>query len=131
VKVAPYYYYLGFWEGSGQVDFYQNNKARDALSPELKTIVESTSARARMEMRPAQPGGAAASGVAGSQASPIPGRCDERGGEHAQAVYAEISQKNETFGKIYKDLASFRAEHKLWFRFTEATFDRFMQSQKL
>ena len=28
-------------------------------------------------------------------------------------------------------LAKFRADQNLWFRFTEATFDRFMQTQKL
>jgi len=33
--------------------------------------------------------------------------------------------------KVYDDYAKFRADQNLWFRFTEARFDRFMQSQKL
>jgi hypothetical protein len=32
---------------------------------------------------------------------------------------------------VYADFARFRSDQNLWFRFTEATFDRFMQSQKL
>jgi TRAP-type mannitol/chloroaromatic compound transport system substrate-binding protein len=46
-------------------------------------------------------------------------------------IYAETSARNPAFGKIYADLAKFRADQNLWFRFTEATFDRFMQAQKL
>lgn len=33
--------------------------------------------------------------------------------------------------KVYADYARFRGDQNLWFRFTEATFDRFMQGQKL
>ena len=51
--------------------------------------------------------------------------------KHAMAIYQETSSKNAAFGKIYADLSKFRADQNLWFRFTEATFDRFMQAQKL
>jgi TRAP-type mannitol/chloroaromatic compound transport system substrate-binding protein len=47
------------------------------------------------------------------------------------AIYEETSSKNESWRKIYADLNKFRADQNLWFRFTEATFDRFMQAQKL
>jgi TRAP-type mannitol/chloroaromatic compound transport system substrate-binding protein len=46
-------------------------------------------------------------------------------------LYSEISGKNESFRKIYADMVKFRADENLWFRFTEMSFDRFMQSQKL
>ena len=47
------------------------------------------------------------------------------------AIYDETSAKNENWKKVYARLAKFRADQNLWFRFTEATFDRFMQAQKL
>ena len=50
--------------------------------------------------------------------------------KHAMTIYDETSAKNEGFRKIYADLSKFRADQNLWFRFTEATFDRFMQAQK-
>ena len=51
--------------------------------------------------------------------------------KHAMEVYSEIGAKNPDWAKIYGDYSKFRADQNLWFRFTEATFDRFMQSQKL
>jgi PAS domain-containing protein len=38
---------------------------------------------------------------------------------------------NPAFKKIYDDYSDFRRESNLWFRFTEASFDDFMQSQRL
>jgi hypothetical protein len=49
--------------------------------------------------------------------------------KNSQAIYDETSSKNESFKKIYADLVKFRADQNLWFRFTEATFDRFMQTR--
>jgi TRAP-type mannitol/chloroaromatic compound transport system substrate-binding protein len=47
------------------------------------------------------------------------------------ALYSEVSASNPVFKKIYTDMASFRREANLWFRFTEARFDSYMQSVKL
>ena len=46
---------------------------------------------------------------------------------------AEISKllASPEWRKVYADYAKFRAEQNLWFRFTEASFDGFMQRQKL
>ena len=45
--------------------------------------------------------------------------------------YEELNAKNENWKKVYADYSKFRAEQNLWFRFTEASFDSFMQAQKL
>jgi TRAP-type mannitol/chloroaromatic compound transport system substrate-binding protein len=47
------------------------------------------------------------------------------------ALYAELSEKNQDWKKIYSDYSKFRADSNLWFRFAEAGFDDFMQAQKL
>ena len=47
------------------------------------------------------------------------------------ALYSEISEANPAFKKIYADYSSFRKEMNLWFRFTEARFDGYMQSANL
>ena len=49
----------------------------------------------------------------------------------AMAIYADLSEKNADWKKVYEDYSKFRADQNVWFRFTEATFDRFMQAQKL
>ena len=51
--------------------------------------------------------------------------------KEAMALYSEISASNPAFKKIYDDYSNFRREANLWFRFTEARFDSFMQSVKL
>ena len=50
-KVAPFYYYPGWWEGGPQLDVFVNQKAYDALSPEYKAIIESAAAFAHVEMQ--------------------------------------------------------------------------------
>ena len=51
--------------------------------------------------------------------------------KEAMALYSEISAKNANWKKVYDDFSAFRRDANLWFRFTEATFDDFMQRQKL
>jgi TRAP-type mannitol/chloroaromatic compound transport system substrate-binding protein len=47
------------------------------------------------------------------------------------ALYEELRQSNPNWKKIYDDYSAFRKDQNLWFRFTEAQFDRYMQSAKL
>jgi TRAP-type mannitol/chloroaromatic compound transport system substrate-binding protein len=135
VKVAPFYYYPGFWEGSAQLDFFINQKAWDALSAENKAIVEAASAQALVDIQgkydARNPVAIKQLVAGGAKLRPFPQDMMTEAFKHSQAIYDETSAKNPAFGKIYADLAKFRAEQNLWFRFTEATFDRFMQSQKL
>ena len=46
-------------------------------------------------------------------------------------VYSELNNSNPAWKKIYADFSNFRRDANLWFRFTEAGFDDFMQAQKL
>ena len=46
-------------------------------------------------------------------------------------LYAELPEQNLVWLKVFADYAKFRGVQNLWFRFNEATFDRFMQGQKL
>ncbi|MEY3640180.1 MAG: hypothetical protein RIR68_3313 [Pseudomonadota bacterium] len=115
-KVAPFYYYPGWWEGGPQLDFYINDKAFNGLSSEYKAILEAACAQAHSDMQAKYDGRnpAALKQLVGSGAK-----------------YEEISAKNDTWKKVYADYSKFRADQNLWFRFTEARFDSFMQAQKL
>jgi TRAP-type mannitol/chloroaromatic compound transport system substrate-binding protein len=134
-KVAPYYYYPGWWEGGLQLDLYINQKAYDALSAENKAIVEAASAFAHIEMQARydvkNPTALKQLVGAGAKLRPFPADLMTAAFKTSMALYDELSQKNPGWAKVYGDLAKFRADQNLWFRFTEATFDRFMQSQKL
>jgi TRAP-type mannitol/chloroaromatic compound transport system substrate-binding protein len=134
-KVAPYYYYPGFWEGSAELDFFINQKAWDSLTPEYKAILESACAQVHVDIQAKYD---ARNPVAlkqlvgqGAKLRAFPTDMMNEAFKHAMAIYEETSAKNEMWKKIYADLSKFRVDQNLWFRFTEATFDRFMQAQKL
>ena len=134
-KVAPYYYYPGWWEGGPQLDFFINQKAFDALSAENKAIVESASAHAHVVMQARydalNPAALKQLVGAGTKLRPFPADMMAAAFKEAMGLYSELSAKNPEWNKIYADYSKFRADQNLWFRFTEATFDRFMQAQKL
>jgi TRAP-type mannitol/chloroaromatic compound transport system substrate-binding protein len=134
-KVAPFYYYPGWWEGGLQLDLYINQKAYDALSAENKAIVESASAFAHVDMQAKydarNPTALKQLVGAGAKLRPFPSDVMTESFKQSMILYDELSAKNPAWKKVYADYARFRADQNLWFRFTEATFDRFMQSQKL
>jgi len=49
----------------------------------------------------------------------------------SQQIYADLNNSNPEWKKVYTDYAKFLADQNAWFRFTEGTYDRFMQQQKL
>ena len=134
-KVAPFYYYPGWWEGGPQLDFFINQKSWDGLSAENKAIVESASAHAHVVMQARydalNPTALKQLVGAGTKLRPFSQDVLAAAFKEAMALYQEIGTKNPDWAKIYGDYAKFRSDQNLWFRFTEATFDRFMQSQKL
>jgi TRAP-type mannitol/chloroaromatic compound transport system substrate-binding protein len=134
-KVAPHYYYPGWWEGGPQLDFYINDKAFNALSAEYKAIVEAAASYAHVDMQ-AKYDGRNPTALkqlvgAGTKLHPFPNDVLNAAFKEAMALYEELNAKNPEWKKIYADYSKFRADSNLWFRFTEAKFDSFMQSQKL
>jgi TRAP-type mannitol/chloroaromatic compound transport system substrate-binding protein len=134
-KVAPFYYYPGWWEGGPQLDFLINQKAFNALSAENKAIIESAAAYAHTDMQAKydarNPAALKQLVGAGTKLRPFPKDVMNLAFKESMALYAEIGEKNPDWKKIYADYSKFRADSNLWFRFTEASFDNFMQQQKL
>ena len=134
-KVAPNYYYPGWWEGGPQLDLYINQKAYDALTPEYKAIVENAAAFAHTEMQAKydakNPGALKQLVAGGTKLHRFPKDLMDKAFKESMDLYAETSAKNPSWKKIYDDYSKFRADQNLWFRFTEMSFDTFMQSQKL
>ena len=134
-KVAPFYHYPGWWEGGPQLDLYINNKAFEGLSPDNKAIVEAAAAFAHVDMQAKYDARnpAALKQLVGQKAKVLPFPKDVMDLAYKESVklYAEISAKNPNWKKVYDDYSDFRKEQNLWFKFTEARFDSFMQAQKL
>ena len=134
-KVAPYYHFPGWWEGGPQLDFFINEKAFNALSSEYKAMIEAAASQAHIEMQARydarNPLALKQLVGAKTQLIQFPKAVLDEAFKHSMAIYSELNDKNPNWRKVYTDYAKFRADQNLWFRFTEATFDRFMQSAKL
>jgi TRAP-type mannitol/chloroaromatic compound transport system substrate-binding protein len=134
-KVAPFYYYPGWWEGGPQLDFFINQKAFEALPAEYKAIVEAAAATAHTDMQAKydarNPAALKELVAKGTKLRPFSNDVLNLAFKESMALYEELNDKNPDWKKIYGDYSKFRAEQNLWFRFTEAKFDSFMQAQKL
>jgi len=134
-KVAPYYCYPGWWEGGPQLDFFVNSKAWDALTPEYKAAIEAASAVAHVDMQAKydyrNPAALKQLVGGGSKLFRFPKDVMEAAFKASLEMYSELSTKNPNWKKVYEDFARVRADQNLWFRFAEAAFDDFMQTQKL
>src|SRR4249919_2481492 len=134
-KVAPFYYYPGWWEGGPQLDLYVNSKAYEGLSAEYKAMIESAAAFAHLDMQgkydARNPVALKRLVAGGTKLFRFPKDLMEAAFHEAIALYGELSTKNANWKKVYEDYSAFRRDANLWFRFTEASFDDFMQSQKL
>jgi TRAP-type mannitol/chloroaromatic compound transport system substrate-binding protein len=133
-KVAPFYYYPGWWEGGPELDFFINDKAFNALSAENKAIVEAAAAEAHVTMQARYDArNPAALRTLVSQGTKLRAFSNEimvESFNQAEQVYSELNGKNEDWKKIFADFSKFRTDANLWFQFTEASFDRFMQGRK-
>lgn len=134
-KVAPFYHYPGWWEGGPQLSLYVNKKAYDGLSAEYKAIIESAAAFAHTTMQATydakNPAALKTLVGQGVKLKPFPNDVLTAAFKAAQEVYAELNNTNPEWKKIFADYSAFRRDSNLWFRFTEARFDNFMQAQKL
>jgi TRAP-type mannitol/chloroaromatic compound transport system substrate-binding protein len=134
-KVAKNYAYPGWWEGGPQLDLYINSKAYEGLSAENKAIVTCAAAFAHTDMQAKYDYRNAASlkqlVAGGAKLFPFPKDLMDAAFKEAMALYDEIGAKNPNWKKVYADYSAFRRDANLWFRFTEARFDSYMQSAKL
>jgi TRAP-type mannitol/chloroaromatic compound transport system substrate-binding protein len=134
-KVAQNYVYPGWWEGGPQLDFFINTKAYDGLSAEYKAVVECAASHAHVDMQAKydarNPAALKQLVAAGTKLVRFPKDAMEAAFKEANALYSELSGSNPAWKKVYEDFNAFRRDQNLWFRFAEAGFDDFMQSQRL
>ncbi|MBX3609978.1 MAG: TRAP transporter substrate-binding protein [Hydrogenophaga sp.] len=134
-KVAKNYYYPGWWEGGAQLEFYVNKAAYNGLSPDNKAIVEAAASHAHVVMQARydarNPAALKRLVANGAKVLAFPKSVMDLAFKESMAVYAELNDTNPNWKKIYADYSAFRRDQNLWFRFTEAQFDRYMQSAKL
>ena len=134
-KVAPFYYYPGWWEGGPEVDFFINQKAFESLPAEYKAIIEAAAALASADMLAKydalNPTALKQLVAAKTKVLPFSQAVLEASCKASMEVFAENDAKSPEWKKIYADMRAFQRDQVLWFRFAENRFDNFMATQKL
>jgi TRAP-type mannitol/chloroaromatic compound transport system substrate-binding protein len=130
-KIAPYYYYPGWWEGGAMLHHFFNIDKWNALPESYRSILTTASAMSNQWMLSKY-----------DTLNPVALKSLLRGGqakfrafspEIMQAslkasfeVYKEVSASNADFKRIWAKLLEFRNDQYLWWRVAEYTYDDFL-----
>lgn len=133
-KVAPYYYYPGWWEGGVTLMNMINIDSWNALTPAYQAIVKSASALANSVMMARydilNPTALKELAAAGTQLRPFSQDILEACFDAATETYAEIGAENADFKEIHDSYMAYRKEGYLWFQLSEYNFDTFLMLQQ-
>ncbi len=132
-KVAPNYYYPGWWEGNAALHAFFNLDKWNALPKHYQAVLRSACAEANSWVRTKydtdNPKALRELVASGTKLLPFSQPILEASFKASNEVYAETNAKNANFKKIYDSMMAFRKEEVLWFRVAENTFDNFMARQ--
>ncbi len=133
-KVAPYYYYPGWWEGGALLHHMINMDKWAELNPLYQSLVKTASQAANVDMQARydalNPGALKKLAASGAKLAPFPHDVLEACFNAAKETYAEINATNAPFKKIHDAMMAFRADAYLWAQFPEFQFDQFMMGQQ-
>ncbi len=134
VRVAPYYYYPGWWEGGPTVHFMFNKAAYEDLPPAYQSLLRNMSQAVDANMLQQydyeNPRSIKKLIAEGTQLRPFSPEILQACFETANTVYAEIEAKNPAFAKIWGSIKEMRGEHYLWTQVAEYNYDTFMMIQQ-
>ncbi len=129
-KVAPYYYYPGFWEGGPTLNFMVNLAKWNELPASYQAIIKTASATANVSMLAKydarNPASLRSLIAGGAQLRPYPEDVMKAAFEAANALYTTLMAENADFKTIWESQQAYRNEANLWNQVAEYTFDTFM-----
>ena len=131
-KVAPYYYYPGWWEGGSMINVFINLDKWNSLPKPYQAILTNAAAYANDWMiakydilNPQSLKRLLAGGTKLRAFSPaIMEACFKAMNE----VHDDIAKTNPSFKKVYESMKTFRNNGYQWFQVAEVTYDNFMVS---
>jgi TRAP-type mannitol/chloroaromatic compound transport system substrate-binding protein len=129
-KVAPFYYYPGFWEGGTMTSLFINKAKWDELPAAYRHYVQAAAHEANTltlaKYDALNPQALRRLVAAGTQLRPISGEILEAAQKATSELFAEIGSRNATFKKIHDHMTAFRNEHYLWQQVAEMSYDAHM-----
>ncbi len=133
-KVAPYYYYPGWWEGGSALHSLVNLGKWNELPKSYQFVLASACEAANCDMLSSydfkNPAAIKRLVAGGAQLKPFSQEILSACYDAAIATYAEISATNPMFKKIYDNQLAYKKDAYLWAQLSEYTYDTFMMIQQ-
>ena len=133
-KVAPYYYYPGWWEGGPTVHFLFNKQKHEELPEVYKSILRTACQAADADMLQKydykNPTALKELVAGGAELMPFPPEVMEAFYGAANEVYADLDANNENWKPIWESIKAFRNDWYLYNQTAEYTYDTFMMIQQ-
>jgi TRAP-type mannitol/chloroaromatic compound transport system substrate-binding protein len=129
-RVAPYYYFPGFWEYAPSLDLMVNAKAYDELPAQYKAVLNAACAEAwhwlaaRYDML--NPPALRRLLAGGAQLRAFPRDVMAACYQASQELYAEIGAQNPRFKAIHAKWDAHRLEQTQWLRIAEDSLGNFL-----
>jgi TRAP-type mannitol/chloroaromatic compound transport system substrate-binding protein len=134
VKVAKYYYYPGWWEGTGQGHNIVNMEKWNSLPKHYQAAVTSAShdtfTWVTGKYDYVNPPALKRLVGAGALLRPFPQEVLETCYKAANEIYADLSKSNPHFGKMHASLSNYRSDSLMWMQVAELSFDSFMMRMR-
>jgi TRAP-type mannitol/chloroaromatic compound transport system substrate-binding protein len=129
-KVAPHYYYPGWWEGGPMLLAYVNLDKWNALPKYYQAILEQAGHYANSWMMAkydqANPPALRKLLAGGAKLHAFPAPVMEACFKAAKELHNEVSASNADFKKLYESLTAFSNNGYQWFQVAEVGYDNFM-----
>src|SRR5919204_4971731 len=129
-KVAPYYYYPGWWEGGTANHFMINLAKWNELPKAYQGVVAAAAGLANIEETARydarNPAALKRLIAAGTQLRPFPQAVMEACLKASNEVNVETAASNADYKKVLDSMQAFRNDEYLWWQVAEYTFDGFM-----
>ena len=134
-KVAPYYYYPGWWEGGPTVHFFFNKEQYESLPAGYQSLLRTACQAADADMLQKydykNPTALKSLVANGAQLRPFSPEILEACYKAAGEVYAEMEATNPEFAKLWQSIKTFRNDNYLWQQVAEYNYDTFMMRQQI
>ncbi|WP_319799591.1 TRAP transporter substrate-binding protein [Lichenihabitans sp. PAMC28606] len=133
-KVAPNYYYPGWWRGGSVIHVAFNKAKYEALPAPFRAALKAAAMTANTEMLARydarNPAALKRLVVSGAQLRAFPQDVLEAAFKTTNDVLHDIADGNPHFKAVLDSTVNFRSEEYLWWQVGEYTFDNFMIRQR-
>lgn len=129
-KVAKYYYYPGWWEGSAQLSLYVNDGAYNNLPKHYQQLIALATRYAGVQLTADydahNPAALRRLIANGAVLKAFPRDVMDASFKASNELYKEFSEKDPMFKKVHDNYMAFRDSVVPWFRVAEGSYDNYL-----